>query len=130
MLKKEGSAGVGLLRLMGTYLYSSDVGAPAAVFVGHSCGNTFKRDVASAMSGELVLFRNNCIWDSESKTFDAGLRCTRRTPSIVEDPNVSSVVPLHSRAFHLVWRRGQEVSGRWSKGYRKKNVVFQGSWQS
>ena len=126
MLKKEGIAGVGLLRLMGTYVYSSDVRAPAAVFVGHSCGNTFERDVASAGSGELELFRNNGIWDSESKTFDAGLRCTRRTPSIVEDPNVSSAVPLHRRAFHLVWRRGQEVSGRWSRGHRKRNVRVPG----
>ena len=63
MLKKEGSAGVGMLKLMGTYVYSSDVGAPAAVFVGHSCGNSFERDVASSMSGELVLFRNKRIWD-------------------------------------------------------------------
>lgn len=126
MLKKEGSAGVGLLRLMGTYIYTKDVGDPAAVFVGHSCGNTFERDVAGAGSGELVLFRNNRIWDSESKTFDAGLRSTRRMPSVVEDPNVSCAVPLSSRAFHLVWRRGQEVSGRWSKGDRKRNVRVPG----
>lgn len=126
MLKKEGSAGVGMLRLMGTYVYSSDVGAPAAVFVGHSCGNTFERDVANPGSGELVLFRNNRIWDSESKTFDAGLRCTRRRPSIVEDPNVSSAVPLPSRAFHLVWRRAQEVSGHWSKRDRKRHVRVPG----
>lgn len=126
ILKKEGSAGVGLLRVMGTYVYGQEVADPAAVFVGHSCGGTFRRDNFDARAGEFVLFRNNRIWDTESKTYDAGLRATRRRPSKIDDPNISSTVPLSSRAFHLVWRRGQEVSGRWSKGSRKRTVRVPG----
>ena len=126
MLKKEGCEVVGLLRLMGTYVNSSDVEAPAAVFVGHSSGSTFESDVSTVGSGELVLFRNKCLWDSERKTIEAGLRCTRWTPSIVEDPIVSSAEPQHSRTFNLERWRGQEVSGRWSKMYRKWNVCVTG----